>query len=351
MKHRSIKTLAGLTVLASAVVSGCGGKAAPEILPSSAGTESASEVAAAGVVGSIISSDTLAGGFVYRPVRPASGAFAELVARLLAPRAMASFACPAAPYGRAATGTVSGRTVTLNYSDCAPFGDPEARWSGSQILTFDSIVGRTAYASGTLSSGYVTRSFGGGIGSTPGVLVPNLPTYRSGNNGTFVYMVSNVADVICYANAAGCEPSHGPSGANAPASDYGVTTQFTNVTTRIVTINGLRMVGAVSLSDTIPSWDFTLLSGPIAVKGYGTQKSITTGTVTLFNNRQKYTATVTLTNLAWKGTTCYPTSGEVRTTCKPGSAKKEETLSYNGTSQATLLDCEGNASYVSLQCN
>jgi hypothetical protein len=316
--------------------------------PTTAGKESASQVAAASLAGSIVTSDSIANSTGYFRSRHEITNFGHILEKILEPTAMASATCPVAPFGRTPTGTVSGATITLLYANCNPPGADNAFWSGSQRLTFDSSTGLNTYVAGNLSSGFVTRTFGGGVGSTVGTINGSSPTYRIGPNNTVVYMGSFYADVVCYSGASGCVPTSPPTAANALTGQYGVTTQFTGLTTRAVTINGLRIMGATNTSIKEASWDFTLLSGPITVTGFGASKSISGGSITLFNNKEKFTATATLTNLQWSTPSCHPTSGQITTTCKSGSTNKFETFNYNGTAQAVLVDCDNTSSNVAL---
>jgi len=326
----------------------CSAGQTPTNNPTTAGKESASQVAAASLAGSIVTSDSIANSTgSYRPSDGKTN-FVHNICRLLESSAKASATCPVAPFGRTPTGTVSGANITLLFANCNPPGADNAFWNGSQRLTFDSSTGLSAYVSGNLSSGFVTRTFGGGVGSSIGTVNGSSPTYRIGPNSTVVYMASFYADVICYDGAVGCTPTMPPAGANAPAGQFGVTTQFTSLTTRAVTINGLRILGATSTSKKEASWDFTLMSAPITVTGYGASKSISSGSITLFNNKESYSATATITNLQWSTPSCHPTSGQITTTCKSGSKYQFETLHYNGTAQAVLVDCDNNTSYVSL---
>ncbi len=348
LERRTRHILSGVTCVLAVVGSGCSAGKAPTSNPTTAGKESASQVAAASLAGSIVTSDSIANSTGYYRSGAGKTNFIGVLGRLFEPSAKASSTCPVAPFGRTPTGTVSGATITLLYANCNPPGADNAFWNGSQRLTFDSSTGRTTYEAGNLSSGYVTRTFGGGIGSTIGAVNGSAPTYRIGPNNTVVYMDSYYADVICYSGASGCAPLTPPAAANAPAGQYGVTTQFTNLTTRVVTINGLRILGATSTSTKEASWDFTLISAPITVTGYGASKSISSGTITLFNNKENFTATATLSNLQWSTPSCHPTSGQITTTCKAGGKNQYETLHYNGTAQAVLVDCEDVTSYVAL---
>jgi hypothetical protein len=335
-----------LTLALSALgLAGCSGAGTSSMSGGNSSSTSVSEIAASSVAGAANASDSNAntvGLFERSPSKSAIGFFLK---NWFEPMALATNYCPVAPYGHASTGTVSGAMITLAYSGCAPHNAPLATWNGTQTLTFDNSTTLSAYEAGTATSGTVTRTFAGGVGTTAGTITASSPTYRTAGNGTVVYMDSTTADVqTCYSGGDG----NGDCASHISAG--GETTTFGSGT-RTMTINGMRVVGAVNNSTTQPTFDHTVyMPSALTISGYGASKVISSGSITIYHNRAKYKAVSTITQaLTWSSVSCHPSSGQITTTCPAGSANATETFTYSSATSATVVDCSGNTTTVTPQ--
>jgi hypothetical protein len=84
----------------------------------------------------------------------------------------------------------------------------------------------------------------------------------------------------------------------------------------------------------------------------GGDRVISSGTVTLYHNLAKYTATNSFNSVTWGSSTCcYPTSGSVTTTFT-GTKSGTGTMTFTSTcGAATYVDSTGSSNVTLTQCH
>ena len=293
------------------LASGCGGTTAgnPTI------TTSASEIAEGALSGGVNSTEP--GGSSGASYRLPVQSKMQEVARFLSPVSV-SYAANSCPTFVGSTCT-SG-AMTLAYSSCT-FAGSSALWSGTQTLTFAGGAG----GGGCPATPFLTNMNGVTLGRT----------FGGGTSETTVAGEKTVLDTITAAD----------SGYSIKGLGEGEQAVWGAGSSRSFEILGLHLTGSG-----VETYDHTISSTALAVTGFGANRALSGGTITVQHNLAKYTATVSISSLSWGlAGCCHPTSGTFTTTYS-GSAAGQETLTFSNSScgAATLVSTAGVTSAIAL---
>lgn len=302
-------TVSTLAAIGLAAATGCGSSS------STNSSTTASEIAEGAVSGGVNGTEPggTSGAFYQVPSKSKLQQFASFLNPI-----QSSIAGTSCPTILSQSSSCSSGDLTLTYDDCS-FAHSSATWSGTQTIAFSPSCPTTMTVAQLMSSGItLTRTFG---------------------TGTTETNASGEVTTIDTTTAAS-------SGYNSSVTVSGEGEQAVwSASGRTLQILGLHLTGSGN-----EKYDHTINSTALTVSGYGTNRALSNGTVTVQHNLAKYTAVVTISNLAWGlANCCHPTSGSFSTSYS-GSVSGTETLTFSDTScgAASLQSTSGATSAITL---
>lgn len=230
----------------------------------------------------------------------------------LLPEVSASSSCAA--FSNSACG--GGIGVTLNYNFCNSNQSNGSIWNGSEILSFGSNAQCLAGLPVCGAGNNLTRTFGANTSRSTAGWTLNLDTTT-------------------------------PSGYQNPQVAGGYTVAG-SATGNTLTINGIHLTGTGPSDYGDPKkYDLTFSTSP-ALGGAplnvnipncsNNARSISSGTVVVENNAYSYTTLISINNVTWNTTSCFPQSGSVSSPSTAGpNASSGETLNFLGNGKAKLV--------------